>query len=106
MTKEVFTMGAKEREKVAQWYHDKPTTTLKEARALVAIGAALDEINYDFKVSEEEIYTDMELVLYTAYRIAIGECTLEDVFDDIALKQGCSLFKITRKENGFEFVAV
>lgn len=106
MTKGVFTMGAKEREVVAQWYINKPATSLSEARALVVIKAALDEINYDFKVAEGEVYTDMELVLYTAYRVAIGECKLKDVFDDLNLKIGCSLFKITRKSDGFEFVAV
>ena len=98
MATEVFTMGEEQRNKVKEWYIKTIVDSLKKARFMVVVKAAIEEVTYDYEVRTEDSLSQLERVLYLSYNIAIGNCLFSDVVRDDC--GGGSLFKLVNGEKG------
>lgn len=102
MKENVFTMGKKEKQIVADWYAEQPVITTHDARILLLIQVALDEINYPYDVESLERLNQLEYVLYMAYNVAIGNYYLDDIINDCC--NGGSLIRMVDTSEGLAIV--
>jgi len=87
MTKEVQQIGANERSAIINWYMKNKVNSLKQARFLVSVVTAINNIKCDCILERPELNRH-ENALYIAYNLATGNCSFKDVIQE---EQGWSI---------------